>query len=196
MTDQEIAARYPNRIGLTGGGEVELRLMDASDRDAILRFARELPEQDLLFLRVDLTEAQVVDDWIRHLETGRSTSIVAYDGDELVGYASVHRDPAPWTRRVGEIRVNVGPAYRGRGVGRNLTAQIFDLARALGLKKLMATMTVNQSGAQAAFRHLGFVAEALLADYAEDRSGRCHDLVIMSHDVEGLSDRAAEPIRV
>ena len=97
---------------------------------------------------------------------------------------------------MGAIRVNVGPDYRGRGLGRNLTAQIFDLAQALGLKKLMATMTVDQPGAQAAFRHLGFVPEALLADYAEDRSGRCHDLVIMSHDVEGLSDRAGEPLRV
>ena len=196
MSRDEIAGRFPKQVGLSGGGEVELRLMEAGDRDAILRFARGLPEQDLLFLRVDLTEPAVVDDWVRNLETGHSTSILAFDGDELAGYATVHRDPAPWTRRVGEIRVNVGPDYRGKGLGRNLTAQIFDLAQALGLKKLMATMTVDQPGAQAAFRHLGFVPEALLADYAEDRSGRCHDLVIMSHDVEGLSDRAGEPLRV
>ncbi len=196
MTEERLEGRFPNRVGLTNGGEVELRLMGAADRDAVLRFAGDLPEQDLLFLRVDLTEPAVVDDWVHNLETGHSTSIVAYDGNELVGYATVHRDPAPWTRRVGEIRVNVGSAYRGKGLGRNLTAQIFDVARALGLKKLMATMTIDQTGAQAAFRHLGFVPEALLADYAEDRSGRSHDLVIMSHDVEGLSDRAGEPLRV
>lgn len=196
MTDARLAERYPNRVTLTNGRDVELRLMGPADRDSVLRFARGLPEQDLLFLRVDLTEPAVVDEWIRNLETGHSTSIVAYEGAELAGYASVHRDPAPWTRRVGEIRVNVGPAYRGQGLGRNLTAQIFDLARGLGLKKLMATMTTDQAGAQAAFRHLGFLPEALLADYAEDRSGRCHDLVIMSHDVEGLSDRAEEPLRI
>jgi RimJ/RimL family protein N-acetyltransferase len=196
MTTEQVADRFPKRIALASGGEVELRLMGPGDRDAVLAFARELPERDLLFLRVDLTEPAVVDGWIRNLETGHSTSIVAYDGGQLAGYASVHRDPAPWTRRVGEIRVNVGPAYRGQGLGRNLTAQIFDVARALGLKKLMATMTTDQPGAQAAFRHLGFVPEALLADYAEDRGGRCHDLVIMSHDVEGLSDRAEEPLRV
>ena len=196
MSSEQFEERYPNKVGLQGGGEVELRLMGAGDRDAILRFARGLPEEDLLFLRVDLTEASVVDEWVRNLETGHSTSIVAYEGDELAGYATVHRNPAPWTRRVGEIRVNVGPEYRGQGLGRNLTAQIFDLAQALGLKKLMATMTADQPGAQAAFRHLGFVPEALLADYAEDRSGRSHDLVIMSHDVDGLSDRAGEPLRV
>lgn len=188
--------RYPLQVALADGGEAEIRQMTAADREAILNFARALPERDLLFLRVDLTEPAVVDEWIRHLESGHSTSLVAYDGDMLAGYASVHRDSAPWTRRVGEIRVNVGPNYRRHGLGRNLTAQIFDVARALGLKKLMANMTSDQSGARAAFRHLGFVPEALLADYVEDRAGRSHDLVIMSYDVEGLTDRIDEAVRV
>ena len=125
----------------------------------------------------------------------RSASLVAYAGDTL-GYASVHLDPAPWTRRVGEIRVNVGADYRSKGLGRNLCAQIFDLARSLGLKKLTAHMTTDQPGAQAAFRRLGFVPEALLADYAEDRKGISRDLVIMSYDVEGLTDRVDEPLHI
>ncbi|HEY5646225.1 MAG TPA: GNAT family N-acetyltransferase, partial [Pseudomonadales bacterium] len=160
---------FPRPVTLPDGGRVELRLMSRADRDAVLAFARSLPEEDLLFLRVDLTEPAVIDDWIRNLESGDSTSLVAYDDNGLVGYATVHRNRARWTRRVGEIRVNVSPAYRARGLGRRLTAQIFDLARALGLKKLIANMTVDQPGAQAAFRRLGFVPEALLADYVEDR---------------------------
>ena len=92
--------------------------------------------------------------------------------------------------------MNVSPAYRAKGLGRTLTSQIFDLARSLGLRKLMANMTVDQSGAQAAFRRLGFVPEALLADYVEDRSGTPRDLVIMSYDIEGHTDQVAEPLRV
>ncbi len=188
--------RFPQTVTLDGDAKVEIRVMDVGDRDAVLAFARALPERDLLFLRVDLTSADVVDDWMDNLKSGHSTSLVAYEDGELVGYATVHRDPAPWTRRVGEIRVNVGPSQRGKGLGRNLTSQIFDVARELGLKKLMATMTVDQHGAQAAFRRLGFVPEALLADYAEDREGTAHDLVIMSYDIEGLTDRLDEPIRI
>ena len=56
-------------------------------------------------------------------------------------------------------------------------------------------MTVDQHGAQAAFRRLGFVPEALLADYVEDRNGRPRDLVIMSHDVDGLNEFVAAPLR-
>ena len=81
-------------------------------------------------------------------------------------------------------------------MGRSLTSQIFDVARHLGLKKLMANMTVDQPGAQAAFRRLGFVPEALLADYVEDRDGTPRDLVIMSYDVDGHSDHVDEPLRV
>ncbi len=190
------ASGYPRQVTLPDGGQVEVRVMSRADREAVLAFARSLPEEDLLFLRVDLTEPTVIDEWVNNLETGDSMSLVAYDENGLVGYATVHRNRARWTRRVGEIRVNVSPAYRARGLGRRLTAQIFDLARALGLKKLIANMTVDQPGAQAAFRKLGFVPEALLADYVEDRNGVSRDLVIMSYEIDGHSDQVAEPLRV
>ena len=192
----EAAVDYPRETKLPDGGSVQVRLMSAGDRDAVLAFAQGLPEEDLLFLRVDLTEPAVIDDWIGNLESGSSTSLVAYDADGLVGYATVHRNPARWTRRVGEIRVNVSPEYRARGLGRRLISQIFDLARSQGLRKLMANMTTDQPGAQAAFRKLGFVPEALLADYVEDRNGLARDMVIMSYDVDGHSDQAAELLRV
>jgi L-amino acid N-acyltransferase YncA len=191
-----ITNEYPRTIKLADGAEVEIRLMTAADRDAILSFARNLPKEDLLFLRVDLTEDSVVDDWIDNLATGHSTSLVAYDADGLIGYATVHQNPAPWTRRVGEIRVNVSQAYRARGLGKNMTAYIFDIARGLGLKKLMANMISDQHGAKAAFRRLGFVPEALLADHVEDRNGTPRDLVFMSYDIDGHSDVVADPVRI
>ena len=194
MANETPSERYPKTITLPEGPEVEVRLMTVADRDAVLAFARALPQEDLLFLRVDLTEPAVVDQWIRNLEEGLSTTLVAFDQTGLVGYATVHRNPAPWTRRVGEIRVNVSPDYRGRGLGRVLTSHIFDLARGLGLAKLVANMTADQPGAQAAFRRLGFVPEAVLADYVEDRLGRLRDLVIMTYDIEGHLDRLAEPL--
>ena len=192
----EAVTGYPRETRLPDGGSVDVRMMSAADRDAVLAFARGLPEQDLLFLRVDLTEPAVIDEWIANVEAGLSTSLVAYDQTGLVGYATVHRNRARWTRRVGEIRVNVSPEYRARGLGRRLISQVFDLARSMGLKKIIANMTVDQPGAQAAFRKLGFVPEALLADYVEDRNGVTHDLVIMSYDIDGHSDQAGGVLRV
>lgn len=134
--------------------------------------------------------------WVANVEAGSTISIVAEDEEGVAGYATVDRNPARWTRRVGEIRVNVAPRCRTKGLGRHLTAQIFDIARALGLKKLMANMTIDQAGAQAAFKRLGFMPEAVLADYVEDRNGTLRDLVIMSYDVDGFTDQADETLHL
>ncbi len=197
MSKPTLASRYPKEVTLPDGANVKIRLMTADDKDAILAFSQALPQEDLLFLRVDLTQPAVVDEWLHAIEIGLSTSLVVSDNSEkLIGYATVHRDPAPWTRRVGELRVNVSSDYRARGLGKNLTSEIFDVAQHIGVKKLLANMTPDQHGAQAAFRRLGFIPEALLADYVEDRNGTCRDLVIMSYDIDGHTDRVDDLIRI
>ena len=189
-------SEFPKKVKLPDGAQVELRTMTADDRDAVLEFARNLPEEDLLFLRVDITQPEVVDEWVSNIEAGNSSSLVVYDDNDFIGYATVHRTPARWTRKVGEIRVNVSPDYRARGLGRVLTGEIFDLARELGLKKLMANMTTEQKGAQAAFGRLGFIAEALLSDFVEDNEGTSRDLVIMSYNVDGHSEQVDDRVRI
>lgn len=191
-----LADQYPRTFQLSDGASVELRMMSPEDRDAILGFARALPEEDLLFLRVDLTEADVVDGWVGNIRNGSMAALSAYRDDVFLGYAAVHRNPAPWMRHVGELRVNVAPAVREQGLGRLLVSHVFDMARTFALQKLMAQMTTDQHGAQAAFRRLGFVPEALLADFVVDRGGRSRDLVMMTFDVEGLTDQAGGPVRI
>ena len=92
--------------------------------------------------------------------------------------------------------MNVSPEFRGAGLGRTLIGQIFDVARSFGLKKLMANMTLDQRDAQNAFRRVGFVPEAVLADFVEDREGTMRDLVIMTYDVDGLTADSGEPLRL
>ena len=188
--------RYPIEVTPADGRNLELRIASLDDRDAILGFARSLPETDLLFLRVDITRPEAVDNWLANVANGTTVSIIAYDGDTMAGYATVDRSPARWTRRVGELRLTVGLDYRGRGLGRNLSAKIFDIARSLGLKKLVANMTPDQRGAQAAFKRLGFVPEALLTDFVEDRNGGLHDLIMMSYDMDGLTVQSDDPLRL
>ena len=188
--------RYPQEVAPSDGRRIELRIVGPHDRQAILDFARGLPEADLLFLRVDITRPEAVDNWLANVSEGTTVSIIAYDGEQMAGYATVDRTPARWTRRVGEIRLTVGRDYRGQGLGRHLSSRIFDIARSLGLKKLVANMTPDQRGAQAAFQRLGFVPEALLSDYVEDRNGTLHDLVMMTFDVDGLTDHADHALKL
>jgi RimJ/RimL family protein N-acetyltransferase len=180
--------QYPRTLVLPSGQAVILRLMVPGDQAAVLAFARSLPSDDLLFLRTDITEKGALEEWTRNVEKGSTVSVIAEIEGALVGYASLHNDQARWTRRVGEIRVLLGPIHRGAGLGRRLAEEIFNLGRARGIKKMAAMMTPDQTGARAAFEKLGFQVEALLQDWVVDRNGRPRDLLIMSHDVEGLSD--------
>jgi L-amino acid N-acyltransferase YncA len=180
---------FPKEIKLPSGASVTLRLMEHGDKDKILAFARSLPQDDLLFLRTDITESASVDEWVRNVDSGDTATVIAEADGHIVGYASVHSDQARWTRRVGEIRVQVGAKFRGIGLGRHLAAEIFHIGQMRGLKKMAAMMTPDQAGARAAFEKLGFQVEALLQDWVVDRDGRPRDLLIMSHDLEGLSDQ-------
>lgn len=187
---------YQKKVSLQDGVEVDIHAMTADDRDAMLAFAKKLPADDLLFLRIDITQPAVVDRWIEQVAEGLSVSLVAYDSEGLIGYATVHRTEARWTRNIGELRVNVSGDYRGRGLGRLLTSEIFDVARGLGLRKLTASMISDQKGAQAAFRRLGFVAEAMFADYVDDMNGTPRDLIVMTHDVGGHSDFVEQAVKL
>jgi L-amino acid N-acyltransferase YncA len=180
---------YPRLLELDNGRRVSLRMMTAADQGAILAFARALPPDDLMFLRTDITDDVVVREWIGNLTNGSTTTVVAEIDGVLAGYASLHHDRARWTRRVGEIRVVLGPAYRGSGLGRRLAEEIFHLGLQRGIKKVAALMTLDQTRARAAFQRLGFQVEALLQGWVVDRHGRPHDLLIMSHDVESSRDR-------
>ncbi|MBF8286213.1 MAG: acetyltransferase family protein [Dehalococcoidia bacterium] len=191
MADTNVVKRtYPWQTSV-GGVEMTLRLMEPSDRDTILSFGRSLPDHDLLFLRSDVTDPKVIDEWVENLKKGRTITVMAEgDGGDLLGYASLHHNEVLWTRHVGEIRVMLKPELRGFGLGKALANEVFAIAKDLGLQKVMVQMTTDQRGARGMVESLGFRPEALLADFVMGRDGRTYDLLIMSYDVTGFSDSA------
>ena len=184
--NQTIGRNYPREVALKTGS-VTFRLMSPADRDAILEFAQMLPHDDLLFLRLNITTPEGVDQWVANIASGRTITVLAEANGKIAGYASVHHNETMWNRHVGEIRVNVVPEYRRAGLGRRLTEEVFKIARDIGLRKITAQMTPDQTGARIVFERLGFSPEALLADYVVDLDGKTRDLLIMSHDVSGFS---------
>ena len=202
-TSEEIRHRYPKDIELDAGvvppgpqflrfrpsGQpeghrpVSVRLMGASDKDAMLEFARSLPPEDLLFLHTDITDPASEEEWIASIERGTTVTLVAEANGLLAGYASLHVNPLRWTRQVGEIAINVIPEWRSRGLGEGLCAEIMALAGILRLRKITAQMVAEHKSARALFERLGFHVEALLPDWVEDREGHCRDLLLMAYQV-------------
>jgi L-amino acid N-acyltransferase YncA len=181
---------YPRTITLENNTTLNLRLMTPADSHRIVTFARSLPEDDLLFLRTDITKAFVVMLWCQNIKAGLTVTVLAEREQEVVGYASMHHNEVSWQRHLGELRVQVGPQYRSRGLGKILAAEIFAIARDMGLRKIVAHMTPDQQGAIATVKRYGFGQEALLRDFVIDRVGRTRDLLVMTCDVARLAEQS------
>lgn len=188
MTKESVMKRsYPWTTTIKDN-QITIRLMKPEDAKGLLAFAQSLPEDDLLFLSVDITKPEVVEQWARNIQAGRTHSVLAEAGGKLIGHGTLSFNELTWTRHLGEIQLMIDPERRGGGLGSLLANEVFALAQELGLQKIVARMASEQKGALQVFERLGFKAEALLADYVMDRQGRTHDLIVMSYDVTGLTE--------
>ena len=156
MSSSELRS-YPRQV-VTEAGPIVFRLMGAADEAAVLEFARALPVHDLLFLPRNISEPKVLTAWVREIERGTITSLLAWKGDKVVGCGTIVRDVHSWSPHVGGIRMVISTDVRGAGVGRALTQETFALALSMGLEKLTAQMTVDQTGAIAIFEGLATAA--------------------------------------
>lgn len=181
---------YPRHLDIHGA-PVEFRLMTEQDAPALTVFIDALPVHDLLFVRRNISHPKVIAAWLAALDK-QVTSLVAVAEGQLVGCTAVVVDGRSWSPHVGELRVLVAPAWRGRGLGRVLIKECFNLAVSLGLEKLTVQMTVDQSAAIQAFEELGFRPEAVLRNHVKDTDGRTYDLALLSLEVSELGVRAAE----
>jgi L-amino acid N-acyltransferase YncA len=170
---------FPKTVAVNGA-KLNFRLMEAKDRYTILNFAQGLTEAELSFMRRDITQPDIVDEWVRDIEAGRAVTILVEDGGRLVAYGTLYFSQLFWSRHLAELRVMVSSPYRNRGVGSALTRELLKLASAYPFDKLLAYMAVEDKAAQKMAESLGFKPEALLTDWIKTRDDRTHDLLIMA----------------
>ncbi len=170
------------------GKEVTLTIMTREHEDILAKFASTLSRDDLMFLRLDIRDADTREEWLKNIEDGHTLTIIALDADRaLVGYCSLHINSRTWTSHIGEFRVLVAPAFRGTGLSTRLINEIFQIARDLKLERLVVHIAREQRRFRGLLEEMGFQAEALLTDWLKSRDGNTHDLVIMS---QHLSDQS------
>jgi len=180
---------YPRKLTLKRRRSVQVRPMTVEDADALHAFFCAIPAEDLLFLRRDVTDRDVIESWSLDIAAGHTFTLLAESDGAVVGEASIHRSRVPWSTHVGEIRVVVDAAHRQLGLGSSLVQAIFLEALQRGIEKIVAEMTPDQKSAINVFEKLGFRVEGLLRDHVRDRQGQKRDLVVMAHEVHSASDQ-------
>ena len=183
LKPQDAIADYPMQVNMKGV-DYTIRTMSVDDAQPMLEFAQALPAHDILFMRRNIAEQPGIDKWVNDLEDGRIYSIVALNGDKIVGYSTIHLTDLDWTRHVAELRVSVSSEARNSGLGRTLVREGFKLALTLGVEIITSRMTPDQKSARTLFEELGFRNEAILKDHMKDSAGEYHDLLVMAVNVD------------
>src|SRR5437660_10919661 len=111
---------YPRRK-TTDAGEIEFRLMSQADEAAVLDFAQKLPTHDLLVLPRNISQPKVLSAWIKEIERGAITSLLAIKDGQVVGCSALVREPLACSPHVGELRMVISQDVRGQAVGRALS---------------------------------------------------------------------------
>lgn len=165
-----------------GGRDLAIRAPGPADSEALARFAASVPVHDLLFLARDIRHPKVIEAWLRGQDSGEIVGFVALDGTEIAAMVAAVSDRLSWSAHVWDIRLLVGPDWRGKGLGRVLLESAIAAATAAGATRLTARMTPDQAGAITLFEECGFRAEAMLRDQLRDADDQLHDLAVLAMD--------------
>ena len=107
MTKESVMKRsYPWTTTIKDN-QITIRLMKPEDAKGLLAFAQSLPEDDLLFLSVDITKPEVIEQWARNIQSGRTRTVLAEAGGKLIGHGTLSYNELTWTRHLGEIQLMI-----------------------------------------------------------------------------------------
>lgn len=178
-----MSKEFPKQITLKDGTRVTIRPMVKGDADDLFGFFERVPREDRLFLRDDVIDIKVIQEWADSLDYEKVLPLVAIESETIVADATLHRRQGGWTSHVGKVRLVVDRAFRGKGLGSKMVLELIGIAERAGLEKLVAEVMETQQSAVRAFERLGFKPEAKLSNFVKDQEGKAHDVLIMVHDI-------------
>jgi L-amino acid N-acyltransferase YncA len=169
---------------LKDGTKVTIRNLAIEDLDRLMDFYRSLPEEDRKYLRIDVTNRNIVKQRIEAAGSGNIFRIIALEGDNVIADGALELTTEEWRRHQGELRVIVAKEFRRKGVGMIIMRELYFLAIEKKVEKVVAKMMRPQVEARTICRKLGFHEELLIPDYVKDQTGKFQDLVIMICDIQ------------
>ena len=169
---------FRNIVTLKDGVNVLLRPMTADDEEALWNLFAPASEEDVRYLRDNVKDQALIQEWCRHLDYARVLPLVAQIKDRIVGQASLHLHPGP-NRHVGEVRIFLAKDLRRRGLGTKMLNTLIELARKQNLYTLKAEIVADQSKVIKAFQNLGFEFCCTFEDYFMLPDGDTRDVAVL-----------------
>ncbi len=178
---------YPKDVTLKDGRQAAIRQLKQDDLDALHRFFLDLPEEERIFLRHDVTDKALLEKWTANQDFEHVVPLVACDEDAIIGEGTLHIEKEGWMQHVGSVRLVIAPSHRGNGLGTLMTRELVQIAQFRSLEKLRANVIEKEEFSIKMLAGAGFKRNSVLHDLAKDRKGRTCNVVVMVNDVADLT---------
>ncbi len=83
------------------GTHVTFRPLEPTDANRLLQFFNRVPAEDRFYLKEDVTSAEVIENWVQHIDYNRVLPLLALIDGEIVADATLHRSRAGAHRHLG-----------------------------------------------------------------------------------------------
>jgi L-amino acid N-acyltransferase YncA len=185
---------YRQVVNLADGRPVVQRLVNPLDEEALSQLLREAPAGELRFLKAEIPEPWLVQDWLDRLNYRRVLPLAAVDlgTHQMLGLALLVRGRQALTA-VGEIEIFVSAPCQNQGLGSLLLEGIIALAAREGLHWLKAEVAADNRQAIQAFLTRGFDLTAVLENYFGDPNGVTRDAVLLLSSLQTPRPRSSVP---
>jgi len=180
---------------LKDGKKVVIRELHENDLEALMKFYSDLPPADRKYLRIDVTNKEIVKQRIKFIKTGRIFRLVALHKGKIIADGALELSGEDWQKHQGELRVIVARSYQKKGLGTLMVRELYFLAVKKKVELVVVKMMRPQKGAQRIFRKLGFREELLIPDFVKDQEGKKQDLIVMTVNLKELWEELEESYR-
>ncbi len=186
--------RFPKFSNLDDQREMCIRPLEERDEEKLLRFMKELPHDERMYFRDDVTDPDVIKKWIHDTDRSLVIPLIAEFDNEIIANWTLHLTELFWTRHLAHIRGTVSPKYRGFSISSKMVYELLSIAGDLDIERLVIELSAQQKSLLARFTEIGFKLEAVLKDWTKDQSGGYNDLNILTMKLEPAWKKMEEMI--
>ncbi len=180
--------RYPLNTKLKDSSDITIRKMRPDDEEKSLEFFKSLPFEDRQYLRIDVTDPEILKKRMNPGPFYHYWRLVAERDNRIWGDATICSHATGWMRHAYEIRCIVHPDFKKKGLGSLLIWELFQKTLADKAEIVFCEAMPEQKGAVAVLEKLGFKKTLVRPNHVKDIKGDKHDLYIYTKDVNAMWD--------
>lgn len=185
---------FPKVSNIKDGRELIIRNIEKTDEAELIRFMKDLPPDERIYFRDDVTDPEVIHRWVHEIDFTKVVPLIGLTEERIVANWSLHLSDQFWTRHMIHIRGIVGPEFRGHGIAAKMVFELLTIAGDLGIERVVIELVAQQKRLLSRFTAIGFKLEAVLKGWVKDHTGNYNDLLILTMELEPAWKKMEEMI--